>query len=128
MKKKYKAIRKLLFVTMLFLSFVSISFSTAYADLDLEHYSWSDKLSRGAINMVSSPVEVGRSISVTSQEEGRGYGWTVGLLKGCGMAVVRFGAGFIEVVTFPFDFPDEDKAPLVQPEYPSQKWSGDYTS
>ena len=33
----------------------------------------------------------------------------------------RLGAGVIDLFTFPFDFPDENKAPLLEPEYVWQK-------
>lgn len=123
--KNYQKMLSLCLVATFFFSLAPI----ASADLeDVGGYSAGDKLSRGILNVVSSPVEVGRSIHVTSHTQGAGYGWTIGLLKGVGMAIVRAGAGFVDVLTFPFDFPDENKAPLVQPEYPWQKWNVDYVS
>lgn len=88
-------------------------------------YEWDDKLGRGVLNIVSSPVEVARTIHVESEVRGNGYGWTAGLVKGLGRTIVRLGAGVVDLVTFPFDFPDENKAPLIEPEYAWQKWAGD---
>ncbi len=98
------------------------------AKAELGEYEWNDKLSRGALNIVASPVEIARTINVSSNDKGYGYGWTVGLVKGVGKTFVRLGAGVIDLVTFPFDFPDENKAPLVKPEYPWQNWGGDLVS
>lgn len=97
----------------------------AHAEL-IEDYSAADKLGRGLLNIVSSPIEVARTINVQSNVKGPAYGWTGGLVEGLGRFVVRLGTGAIDVVTFPFDFPDDDKAPLIRPEYPWQKWDADY--
>lgn len=84
-------------------------------------YEWHDKLKRGALNIITSPVEVARNIQLTSQEESLLSGWTIGLVKGTGEGVVRLGAGTIDLLTFPFNFPNAKKAPLTQPEYVWQK-------
>jgi len=34
-----------------------------------------------------------------------------------GGAILRLGAGVVELITFPFDFPTAGKTPLVEPEY-----------
>lgn len=103
---------------------------TAAFDTDtsayLGPYKWSDKLKRGAWNIVSSPVEIARSIYLGTREQNLAYGWTVGLIRGVGQGVVRFGAGVVDVVTFPFDFPVDGKAPLIQPEYVWEKPGVDY--
>lgn len=107
------------------LAFLFIGVQSPASAAELGEYKWSDKLSRGALNIVSSPVEIARTIHVSSESKGYGYGWTVGLVRGVGKTFVRFGAGVIDLVTFPFDFPDENKAPLVKPEYAWQNWGGD---
>ena len=99
--------------------------SAAYAD-GLTGSDWSDKLGRGILNMVGSPVELARTIHIQSNVKGPAYGWTMGLVEGIGRALIRFGAGAIETVTFPFDFPKEDKSPLLTPDYPWQKWDVQY--
>ncbi|HTL47068.1 MAG TPA: exosortase system-associated protein, TIGR04073 family [Verrucomicrobiae bacterium] len=91
------------------------------APVEKTGYKWYDKLGRGALNVVSSPVEIIRSIQVDSQENSLAYGWTVGLIRGFGQGVVRIGVGLLDVVTFPFDFPVKGKAPLVYPEYVWEK-------
>ncbi|MBI1977853.1 MAG: exosortase system-associated protein, TIGR04073 family [Candidatus Omnitrophica bacterium] len=84
-------------------------------------YEWHDKLKRGTVNIITSPVEVARNIQLTSQKESLLSGWTIGLVKGAGEGVVRLGAGTIDLLTFPFNFPNAQKAPLTQPEYVWQK-------
>lgn len=80
-------------------------------------YKWNEKLGRGLLNMVSCPVEIARQINVVSNEQNLLAGWTYGLVKGVGYAVLRLGAGAADVVTCPFDWPKADKAPLMKPEY-----------
>lgn len=84
---------------------------SAFAD-DAGH-----KLTRGLVNIVSSPVEVGRTIVNVSNDQGAATGWTWGLLKGLGRTGLRLGAGLVETVTFPFDWPNADKEPIIEPEY-----------
>lgn len=88
---------------------------------EVKTYTWQDKLKRGALNIVSSPVEIARDIHVTSEEKNLLVGWTVGLVKGLGEGFVRLGAGVIDLVTFPFNFPESHKAPLLDPEYVWEK-------
>ncbi len=124
-KKRNPIILSLVAVLILLFS------SAAYAEVgdkldDLGESTWSDKLSRGILNIVSSPVEIARTIRIQSKAKGNAYGWTAGLVEGIGRGIVRFGAGAIETLTFPFDFPNEDKSPLLEPEFPWQKWDADY--
>ena len=80
-------------------------------------YRWYDKLGRGAGNVVGFPIEIARSIQKRGNEKRLGYAWAFGLVGGVGQGLIRLGAGVIEIATFPFDFPEEDKAPLLLPEY-----------
>lgn len=90
-------------------------------DLD-ERTAWNEKLSRGVVNFFTSPIEIPRTIDHVSNDQGAGRGWTIGLVQGLGRTLVRAGAGLLETVTFPFDFPNENKAPIVQPEYAWERW------
>ena len=91
-------------------------------------YTWTDKAKRGSLNIVSSPVEIARQIQITSEEKNLLQGWTVGLIEGVFQGVVRLGAGVVDLVTCPFDFPKAGKAPLVDPEYVWEKPGVKYTS
>jgi putative exosortase-associated protein (TIGR04073 family) len=85
-------------------------------------YTWGDKLSRGFLNFFTSPVEIPRTIDRVKIVNGPGEGWTVGLVKGIGRTFLRAGAGILDVVTCPFGFPNEDKSPMIQPEFAWQNW------
>ncbi len=110
----------------LFVVAAMILFFSSTAHADGLGYDWDDKLGRGVLNMVSSPVELARTVNIQSRAKGPGYGWTMGIVEGLGRTLLRFGAGAIETVTFPFDFPKEDKSPLLSPDYPWQKWDVEY--
>ncbi len=118
---KLRKISFLIFGVICLLSFAS----AAQAD-DKSGYVWSDKLGRGVLNMVGSPVELARTIHIQSNVKGPAYGWTMGIVEGVGRALIRFGAGAIDTLTCPFDFPKEDKSPLLVPDYPWQKWDVQY--
>lgn len=108
-------------VTMFFLCLFLLGGSVSAALNVPKSYSWQDKLKRGAVNIVTSPVEIARDIHVTTEEKNLLVGWTIGLAKGLGNAVVRLGAGVVDLFTFPFDFPESRKAPLLDPEYVWEK-------
>lgn len=84
-------------------------------------YTWGQKLKRGAINIVTSPVEIAREIHNTTERNNLLVGWTVGLVSGLGQGILRFGAGAIDLLTCPFNFPTADKGPFVFPEYVWEK-------
>ena len=105
----------------LLLVFITAGMPEGWAVSEVKTYSWWDKLKRGALNIVTSPVEVARDIHVTTEEKNLLIGWTVGLAKGFGDGILRFGVGVIDLFTFPFDFPDDEKAPLIDPEFVWQK-------
>ena len=100
--------------------FVSVLLKLAVCGWAAE-YTWFDKLKRGTLNVVSSPVEVAREIQITSNEHSLLHGWTIGLAKGAGYGFIRFGAGALDMVTAPFNFPESSKGPLIDPEYVWQK-------
>ena len=108
----------ILFV-LLFVGTIMFS-SNSYADY--EETNAFGKLTRGVVNIATSPVEIFRNIYNESQYENIGYGMTVGLGKGIVQTVMRIGAGAVEIVTFPFNFPDEYKDPIVEPEYVWEEW------
>ena len=114
---KYRLVGGILFFCFLVLGLQGSGFGSP----EIKEYSWKEKLKRGAINVVTSPVEVAREIQITSNEKNLLNGWTVGLVKGLGQGLIRFGAGVIEVFTCPFNFPDPHKGPLMEPEFVWQK-------
>ena len=105
----------------LILSFLAGGFPLMGNTAPAASYTWQDKLKRGAINIVTSPVEVARDIHNTTQEKNLLVGWTIGFVKGLGEGFLRFAAGVADLFTFPFDFPESGKGPLIDPEYVWQK-------
>lgn len=104
----------------------ALCFSVPAFAQNFDEYKWHDKLSRGVVNLVSSPIEVVRGIDLTSKSTTVANGWTIGLVKGLAGTVLRFGTGLVDVVTFPFSWPDEYKEPLMNPKFVWQDWYGTY--
>lgn len=100
---------------------VNLGAPLGWAQSGVKSYTWADKLKRGAVNIVTSPVEVARQIHNTTEDKNLLVGWTIGLVQGLGEGLVRFGAGVIDLVTCPFGFPAGDKGPLLEPEYVWEK-------
>ena len=100
--------------------------STTDAAASLGEKSSAQKLGRGLVNIVTSPVEIVRGIDLTTKESTVGRGWTVGLVKGLTGTILRLGTGVIDVLTFPFEWPVEDRNPIVKPKYGWQEWYGPY--
>lgn len=113
--------RVVLPLSLLLSSILVSSVLFAQETAPLKSYTWQDKLKRGAINIITSPVEVARDIHNTTEEKNLLVGWTIGLIQGLGEGLLRFGAGAIDLLTFPFNFPEGRKAPLLDPEYVWQK-------
>ena len=74
------------------------------------------KLGRGVANSLTGWAELPKNVYDTSVQENAFVGATLGLARGVGMAIVRTGAGLLEVVSFPFPAP-EDYKPILEPEY-----------
>ena len=117
----------LLFAGVFLSSFIFSTFLYAADPSQTGSYTPLDKLKRGALNTVTSPVEIGRQIHLTTEENSLLAGWTVGLVKGAGYGILRFGAGLADLLTFPFNWPDSKKAPLIEPEYVWEKPGPKYT-
>lgn len=115
-----------LFIVFSFL-FTGFSYGNILEKFEEPKYTWGDKLKRGALNIVSSPVEIARQIQITSSEQSLLAGWTIGLISGFGQGFIRFGAGVIDLFTFPFNFPNSHKAPLVEPKYVWEKSGPKYS-
>lgn len=85
-------------------------------------YSAFEKLKRGVINIVTSPIAIFRNIYTETQYNNIGTGMTVGLGKGLFETVARIGTGAVDTVTFPFNFPKEGREPILDPEYAWEDW------
>ena len=108
-------------VLLLFLSQVSLAFADDYSPSDLSRGNpmarAGRKLGRGVSNVLLGWVEVPRGIESVGKESGFAASTTWGVLQGAGSALMRTGAGILEIATFPFPAPSKDYDPLVEPEY-----------
>jgi putative exosortase-associated protein (TIGR04073 family) len=108
-----KLILTSVFIVLLILGFAG----AAFADETAKTYTYGDKLYRGALNIATSPMEIPNAIHGTTHDKSLLEGWTLGLFKGVKETIFRLGTGAIDVVTFPFAYPDKGYAPLMKPEY-----------
>lgn len=99
-------ISPLVFAAVLFLGFAESAFAQ-------DPFT---KLGRGVANALTGWVEIPKNIYAVSHEHNPFAGITLGLAKGVGMTIVRTGAGFYEIATFPFPLPENYK-PVLEPEY-----------
>ncbi len=106
---------------LIFFLLTTLFMETVWAQSPAKVYTWDEKLARGGLNIVTSPVEVAREIHNTTEEKNLVIGWTIGLLRGFGSGFLRFAAGVADVFTCPFNFPEGNKGPLVDPEFVWQK-------
>jgi putative exosortase-associated protein (TIGR04073 family) len=107
------------FLVLLMLG-TSVSFAQA-SDAQGEQYKWNQKMGRGFLNLATGLLEVPREINFTSNDINLAGGWTYGLARGLGFGLVRMGTGFMDVLSAPFNWPDANKASLVEPDYPWQQ-------
>ncbi len=91
-------------------------------------YHWYHKLWRGTVNMVTSPADAMTYVNEISLEENHFKGFTVGVYKGLKSGFTRLGTGLVDFLTFPFNFPNRQKAPLYEPEFYWQRPIGTATT
>ena len=101
-----KAIGAVLFIALVF-SFAASGFA----------YGPMDKLSRGAVNIVVSPMEVVDAIWGYWSEDNYPAGLTWGPVVGTFNCVKRAVVGVYEVVTFPFPIPADYWPILDEPTF-----------
>lgn len=75
------------------------------------------KLGRGVCNILTSPFEIVKEVSDTTDNNGPIAGLTVGFFKGLFGTGKRLAVGIYETVTFPFPGDNDYKAILTDPEY-----------
>lgn len=77
----------------------------------------SKKAARGLAAITTGFLEIPGNMVAETRESGPLYGMTLGFVKGLGGVVVRELVGVYELVSAPFEVP-EDYEPLISPEYP----------
>ncbi len=86
-----------------------------------------DKLGRGIINIVTSPVEIAKQVDLgwkqsTKKSKNVSSGVLSGIVKGLAYTVGRMGSGIWDVVSFPFKTPGNYE-PLMKPDFVLDKES-----
>jgi len=99
--------RGILFSIILVLLLTFALTNTGYA------YNAYDKLARGTLNFLVSPLELFQGISDSYKEYDPAVALPVGILKGSWNTMVRAGVGLYEIITFPFPIPVE-YAPIIK--------------
>ena len=79
-----------------------------------------EKISRGAVNIISGPLELGKAVTEKTEEGGFIEGIVYGGFAGIGEAIRRTGIGIYEVVTFPFPLPKNYEPIIEEPIF----WKG----
>ena len=82
-----------------------------------KEYHWNNKLGRAGMNIIGFPGDLVYKFHTAASAGGTQFQRTGKLLQGMGLLVARLGAGVVELLTFPFDFPDSEKKPLLNPEF-----------
>lgn len=88
----------------------------ASAAVSAPHRPQLRKLGRGVANILTAPLEIIRTYTITNREEGFIAGHTVGLLIGVVRTGYRAAAGVYEVGTFYWSGRN-NYAPIVKPEF-----------
>ncbi len=74
------------------------------------------KLGRGLANIVTCPLELIRTPTLTGEQDGYLAGMTSGIARGIVRTVIRGGTGIFETVTFWSPSPN-NFGPIFQPEF-----------
>ncbi len=103
--------KKIIAAGLIVFIILGMAASSAYCDDALR------KLGRGLANCVTFPLEIIEQVKRTNLSDGPNAAFTVGILKGLGMMVVRAGVGVYEVATFPVPLPKHYEPILKDPEF-----------
>jgi putative exosortase-associated protein (TIGR04073 family) len=76
------------------------------------------KLARGLSNMVFGWAEIPVTIGKVNSEEGNSAAASYGVVRGTGRAFARFGAGFYEVLLWPFPVYKDTYLPVLRSDIP----------
>lgn len=116
--------------TVIILAFILSFVTSAHAfeiskTEQMDHHKMVHKLERGAINIVTSPMEIPKQIKVEYASESDKLGSKAasafgGAMKGLVYFVGRLGSGLWDVVTFSMAVP-ENYEPLMKPEFIFEK-------
>jgi putative exosortase-associated protein (TIGR04073 family) len=81
-------------------------------------YGPTRKLGRGISNFFLAPAEITVTIATINKEEGNSAAAGYGVVRALGRTAMRHGAGFIEILTFPFPIHRQTYYPILPAEIP----------
>ena len=79
-------------------------------------YDAGEKWKRGATNIITFPADFFYEFHKAASKEDQSQR-LLGFVGAVFVPITRLGAGLVDLLTFPFNFPDPRKAPLIEPEY-----------
>lgn len=105
---------------------VTMSISNVLVNKAFAENSAGRKLSRGVINVLTSPIEIPKKTRAAWIEGAKKTDhilvWLLcGSVEGTIEGIKRAGSGLLDVVTFPFEYSDQYKL-LYQPDFVWQEW------
>jgi putative exosortase-associated protein (TIGR04073 family) len=95
--------------------------SSAFADIQdppSNDYGPTRKLGRGIANFFLAPAEITVTVATINKQEGNAAGATYGVVRAVGRTAMRHGAGFIEILTFPFPIHRGTYYPILPSDIP----------
>jgi len=98
---------------------VSLASSSVFAGERFDDVTY--KLGRGLTNIITSPIDVVATFDEKFQEYGPYKGSAYGLVRGVANGLTRLAIGVFEVLTFPFEVP-ENYGPILEPEFIFDKY------
>ena len=108
--------KKAVIVLTAFLGLMIYS-TAAFAELD--DFTWPMKIKRGAVNILTSPIEIPKQVLTGAKQEPRLLSAFSGLFKGIAYTGGRMVSGFWDVFTCNLDVSDK---PLMKPNYVFDEW------
>ncbi len=80
------------------------------------------KAGRGAVNVLTSWIELPKQMHLGRQEEHPIIGIGQGLFRGTSLALLRIGVGLYEALTFPIPYPRGFASPYLSLQLPDYAW------
>jgi putative exosortase-associated protein (TIGR04073 family) len=94
---------------------------SAFADIQdppSNDYGPTRKLGRGISNFLLAPAEITTTVASINEREGNAAAAGYGVVRAIGRTAMRHGAGFIEILTFPFPIHRGTYYPILPSDIP----------
>ncbi len=100
-------------------AFLLVTLLATSSFADINDITWTKKIKRGLINVVTSPVEIPKQAIGGAFEKPNLIMIFAGFVKGVAYTVGRAGSGFWDILSCNLDISDE---PLMKPDYVFEEW------